>query len=923
MKIIRLLALFLASAGLAVGATNDITTLVQKGLFEEEANHNLTAAMEHYQTAIGNFDQNRKLVATAVFRLGECYRKQGRTNEANVQYQRILQEFSDQTELAKLSSEYGSSPKSASPVNSSSDAKQEELRASRRGLSFKASEANRVLGFSPSDKLNYFTIIEPDAVLQSLVNRLSVLETEYIAATNNYGIKSPTYLAAKSNLENIKAQVDQRLDGLIWGMKQRIISLGEQVAALDEQLKKTESVTSAAPAIVQSTNTEDEEIRKIKTMIQNSPDLINTPENGTWTPLDGAARNGSLRVAEYLIANGADINGIDQPPLLEAGAAGNKAMIELLLSKGAEINAASKSGETALHAATARGFKSVVELLLAHHADVNARDKHKYTPLHRAASAAKREMVQLLIDHGADVNASGEGGYTPLHAAARQGNSDIIQLLIDHKADVNAADQKGLTPLLTAVSSDKMDLDIVKILLAHGANIEAQVTEDWDSRKFRGYRAIGFAINLNHFDLLQLLLANHANPNAGWKPSDNSSMTPLYLAMARSGSDHAETVECLLDHGADPNLTCVIGSQHPTVWIPLHSAVQLRNKKMVEALIAHHANVNALDASGNPPINYASSSPEIADLLRKAGADENFARRKNIYIARQGKRAWCFYQGTNVWNQYTLLELIAFRYALNHPNGYERLADEQDSVGPVFPDFAHVTIHRLDSSGRTNDIKVDVTALLQAPSRTNDIELQWGDIVELPELDHPIGESWKGLFIFDQEALQKCVARTVAITVKGETTNITIWPPLPHSFSTLVNGDDGYYTPALRLAEQTGFSANKPGTIISSFRLDTILHISRVLRASSDTTRIKVKRLNPSSNKIQEMIFNLADNYPNNSYWEGNDLWLRDGDIIEIPERDPNAPVIEQTPSRQASPFGPSPPIPSSRVAPFTIPTRP
>ena len=49
------------------------------------------------------FDKDRQLAATAVFRLGECYRAQGKTNEAAAQYQRILRDFSDQNTLATLS----------------------------------------------------------------------------------------------------------------------------------------------------------------------------------------------------------------------------------------------------------------------------------------------------------------------------------------------------------------------------------------------------------------------------------------------------------------------------------------------------------------------------------------------------------------------------------------------------------------------------------------------------------------------------------------------------------------------------------------------------------------------------------------------------------------------------------------------------
>src|SRR5262249_52376113 len=49
------------------------------------------------------FDKDRQLAATAIFRLGECYRKLGKTNEAVVQYERIVREFGDQQTLVTLS----------------------------------------------------------------------------------------------------------------------------------------------------------------------------------------------------------------------------------------------------------------------------------------------------------------------------------------------------------------------------------------------------------------------------------------------------------------------------------------------------------------------------------------------------------------------------------------------------------------------------------------------------------------------------------------------------------------------------------------------------------------------------------------------------------------------------------------------------
>jgi tetratricopeptide (TPR) repeat protein len=103
MKLKLGLLIILLAATAARAQTNDLTLLLQQGLFEEQANRNLDAAIVNYQMLAAQFDKDRQLAATAVFRLGECYRAEGKTNEAAEQYQRILSNFPDQTTLATLS----------------------------------------------------------------------------------------------------------------------------------------------------------------------------------------------------------------------------------------------------------------------------------------------------------------------------------------------------------------------------------------------------------------------------------------------------------------------------------------------------------------------------------------------------------------------------------------------------------------------------------------------------------------------------------------------------------------------------------------------------------------------------------------------------------------------------------------------------
>src|SRR5262245_46428211 len=84
-------------------AADAVSARLQQGLFAEEANHNLDAAITAYQSILSAHEEERKLAATALFRLGECYRKLGRTNDAAAQYQRLLRDYGEQANLTRLS----------------------------------------------------------------------------------------------------------------------------------------------------------------------------------------------------------------------------------------------------------------------------------------------------------------------------------------------------------------------------------------------------------------------------------------------------------------------------------------------------------------------------------------------------------------------------------------------------------------------------------------------------------------------------------------------------------------------------------------------------------------------------------------------------------------------------------------------------
>lgn len=96
---------WVVSANLVMAAAADANKLIARGLFEEEANQQLEVAISNYREALAHVGTNRTLLATAIFRLGECYRKSGKLNEAKFQYRWIVRDFPEQTELVRISQE--------------------------------------------------------------------------------------------------------------------------------------------------------------------------------------------------------------------------------------------------------------------------------------------------------------------------------------------------------------------------------------------------------------------------------------------------------------------------------------------------------------------------------------------------------------------------------------------------------------------------------------------------------------------------------------------------------------------------------------------------------------------------------------------------------------------------------------------------
>ncbi|HEY9301636.1 MAG TPA: ankyrin repeat domain-containing protein [Phormidium sp.] len=265
------------------------------------------------------------------------------------------------------------------------------------------------------------------------------------------------------------------------------------------------------------------------------------------------------------------------------------------------INANSRvNNQNLLHFA---GSKEVAELLIAKGADVNAKGVYGWTPLHLAAVSDRIKVAQTLIAKGADINAWGEAQFepcnmmctTPLFFAR---SPEMAKLLIAKGADVNAKNKNGLTPLHTARSKA-----IAKILLAAGAKIN--IKED-NARNGKGTTLLHNAAQIDFKELVQQLIKDGANVAI----RDSEKRTPLHYATTK------EVAALLM---LDINAIDQSGNT------PLHLAVDRGSQDIAELLIANGARVNARNANGQTPLYRAIAigHNEIAALLINNGTDVN------------------------------------------------------------------------------------------------------------------------------------------------------------------------------------------------------------------------------------------------------------------------------------------------------------
>ncbi len=327
--------------------------------------------------------------------------------------------------------------------------------------------------------------------------------------------------------------------------------------------------------------------------------------------LSRAAYKGDVKEAQVILDSGADINNDFLPPIQQVCEFGNHgfnkdiAMIEFLVSKGADINKGryahetrGKCGFTPLMTAirhektdvvrkllelgadvnrsdeqwnsaifwamkrTSNNYE-LIKLLVEHGADLNVRDVYNHTtPL--MGALADVTLLDLFIKNGADVNFPSTAGETALHCAKKQAwpNDEVIAMLRAAGAK-DSETTRELTDLVKGIENNAtFDKEQIGKLIADDADITGalrdsvlrgntevvtvllgNITNTKESEKYKGM-ALSLAVKEGHADLIESLIKSGADVNT----PDEKGMTPLMTAVSLN---RVEVVKTLLENGAD------------------------------------------------------------------------------------------------------------------------------------------------------------------------------------------------------------------------------------------------------------------------------------------------------------------------------------------------------------------------------------
>ncbi|KAF3395004.1 Ankyrin-1 [Talaromyces pinophilus] len=375
-----------------------------------------------------------------------------------------------------------------------------------------------------------------------------------------------------------------------------------------------------------------ESIQIAKLEVRNEMISLLLRAGAPFEPPVGLEQFGALHAAVYmkdvdlterLLKRGANPNigyWMEYTPLQRASYHGNEALVKLLISYRADINAPAHNslGQTALQAAVSWSHTKIVKILLDSGANVRAPGAYKYgnTAMGAAIEKCDQEMVQMLLDMYPDLISSDpytRSGALRLALRSWKCNASFLKFLIEHGAVVN--DPPDLKPSLQ-IAVEEGNFEVVQCLLSAGAGVNHRWVPDRNSTKVTALQA---AVSTRNIDIVRLLLKRGANASAPANPFAGGK-TALQIAVSMN---YFEMVQVLVEGGADIN-----GAPSPQGGrTALQEAASSGYLKLTQYLLQRNADVNAPAArfNGITALQGASinGNIRIAMMLLAARADIN------------------------------------------------------------------------------------------------------------------------------------------------------------------------------------------------------------------------------------------------------------------------------------------------------------
>lgn len=173
-------------------------------------------------------------------------------------------------------------------------------------------------------------------------------------------------------------------------------------------------------------------------------------------------------------------------PLHWASKEGHSKIAELLIQRGARINATNRGDDTPLHLAAAHGHREIVHMLLRNKADINFTNEHGNSPLHYACFWGWQTLAEELVAQGALVALANKDGDTPLDKARGSLAKKLHEMAVEMGQDLKKITFKDQSWLGLKTRSRDATLSRHKGINIHDLHLQIQIASSPSGDTWRG-----------------------------------------------------------------------------------------------------------------------------------------------------------------------------------------------------------------------------------------------------------------------------------------------------------------------------------------------------------------------------------------------------------------------------------------------------